>query len=135
MRTYTLILSAALSIALCSSAAVAQDDNKDGFKVLFNDYMNRLKKTRTVTNASPLIDAIPFVLSLAPDGGGSIVKVLAAAEEARVDKQVGGSDQNSGSTTVVRKGSVPSVLGFAVENGAIKQSVTGTTVTFQTNPT
>ncbi|HKW76443.1 MAG TPA: hypothetical protein VJN64_13020 [Terriglobales bacterium] len=56
-------------------------------------------------------------------------------EESRTDKQVGTSSSNgAGGTSVVSKGSVPAVLGFAVENGALTQSVSGTTITFRGNP-
>jgi hypothetical protein len=59
---------------------------------------------------------------------------VAAAEDARVDKQVGGGDSNVGSTSLVSKGSIPSILGYAVENGALAREVSGTTITFRGNP-
>lgn len=55
-------------------------------------------------------------------------------EEARVDKQVGGAATNSGATTLVSKGSTPSILGYAVEHGALTRMVNGTTITFRGNP-
>jgi len=55
-------------------------------------------------------------------------------EEARVDKQVGTSANSSGTTSLVAKPSVPAILGFAVENGAIEKSTSGTTITFRGNP-
>jgi hypothetical protein len=57
-----------------------------------------------------------------------------AAEDVRVDKQVGGGDSNAGSTSLVSKGSIPSILGYAVENGALTREVSGTTITFRGNP-
>jgi len=60
------------------------------------------------------------------------VRVIAEAN--RMDKQVGASSRGSGSTTLVPSGSVPRVLGFAVEAGALTQTVSGTSMTFQTNP-
>lgn len=60
---------------------------------------------------------------------------LVEAEESRVDKQVGSTPgSSSGSTSLVVKGGVPSVLGFAVENGGLVESVNGTTITFRGNP-
>ncbi|HKC64007.1 MAG TPA: hypothetical protein VKB86_10235, partial [Pyrinomonadaceae bacterium] len=56
------------------------------------------------------------------------------AEESRTDKQVGGDSSNAGSTSLVTKGNVPAILGFAVENGALEKDVTGTTITFRGNP-
>jgi hypothetical protein len=56
------------------------------------------------------------------------------AEEARVDKQVGGGPANASSTSLVVKGGTPSVLGFAVENGALSKDTRGTIMTFRGNP-
>lgn len=55
-------------------------------------------------------------------------------EEARVDKQVGGPASSSGSTSLVSKGSVPAIIGVAVENGAIQKTTSGTTITLRGNP-
>ena len=55
-------------------------------------------------------------------------------EDARTDKQVGTSAASAGSTSLVSKGSVPSILGLAVENGAIEKSTSGTSLTFRGNP-
>ena len=52
-------------------------------------------------------------------------------EDARIDKQVGAPGNTAGSTSVVSKGAVPSILGFAVENGALTQQAVGTKVTFR----
>ena len=52
----------------------------------------------------------------------------------RIDKQVGASAGNSGSTSLVSKGSVPALIGLAVESGALYQSVSGDIVTFRINP-
>ncbi len=60
--------------------------------------------------------------------------ILVQAEDERVDVQVGGGSSNAGSTSLVYKGSVPAILGFAVENGALTQSKSGTTITFRGNP-
>jgi hypothetical protein len=55
-----------------------------------------------------------------------------AVEEARTDKQVG-APAGSGSTSLVSKGAVPGILGFAIENGALTQGTSGTTVTLRGN--
>ena len=70
-----------------------------------------------------------FVLySLGPRVYASLV------EENRVDKQIGASGGGSGSTSLVSRGSVPSLLSLAVEGGALYQSVSGSVVTFRLNP-
>lgn len=58
----------------------------------------------------------------------------ALVEENRIDKQLGSSAASSGSTSLVSKGSVPSLIGLAVESGALYQSVSGNVVTFRLNP-
>jgi hypothetical protein len=55
-----------------------------------------------------------------------------AVEDARTDKQVG-APAGAGSTSLVSKGSVPGILGFAVENGALTQTTSSTTVTLRGN--
>ncbi len=64
----------------------------------------------------------------------AIHKLAAEVDEARVDKQVGSGSSTSGSTSLTSKGSVPAVLGFAVENGALERSVSGSTITFRGRP-
>lgn len=54
-------------------------------------------------------------------------------EDARIDKQVGSPGSSPGSPNAVSKGAVPAVLGFAVENGALTQAISGTSVTFRGN--
>jgi hypothetical protein len=54
-------------------------------------------------------------------------------EDARTDKQVGAPASADGSTSLVSKGSVPGILAFAVENGALTQSTSATTVTVRGN--
>jgi hypothetical protein len=61
-------------------------------------------------------------------------KFLVEAEEARTDKQVEGGPENAGTTSLVVKGGAPTVLGFAVANGALTESRSGTTYTFRGNP-
>jgi hypothetical protein len=62
-------------------------------------------------------------------------QALSDLEEKRFDKQVGASTSGgAGTTSLTTKGSVPSLLGFAVENGAMTRSVSGTTITFRAVP-
>ena len=61
-------------------------------------------------------------------------KYLLAAENSRTDKQVGSTSSSSGSTSLTQKGGVPAVLAFAVENGALTQTISGTTITFRGTP-
>lgn len=55
-------------------------------------------------------------------------------EASRTDKQLGADPKSSGTTSLAVKGGIPSVLSWAVENGAAVASRDGTTVTFRVNP-
>ena len=55
-------------------------------------------------------------------------------ETARTDKQIGASSKSAGSTSLVEKPGFAQLLGFAIERGAIKQAIDGTTLTLSTSP-
>jgi hypothetical protein len=55
-------------------------------------------------------------------------------EEARTDKQISSTSSTPGTTSLVTKGTVPEILGLAVENGAATETQTGTILTFRANP-
>jgi hypothetical protein len=59
---------------------------------------------------------------------------LSLVEKNRLDKQVGSTSGSNGTTNIVSRGSVPQLLGLAVENGAAYQTATGNTITFRLNP-
>ncbi len=61
-------------------------------------------------------------------------KFAGILESRRIDKQVGSTSGSSGSTSLVPSGSVPALLGLAVEYGGLTQSFNGTTVTLRTTP-
>ena len=63
-----------------------------------------------------------------------VPEAVADAENARTDKQIGGNEAQNGTTSLVSKGGVPAILGFAVENGALTRTDSGTTITFRLNP-
>jgi len=70
--------------------------------------------------------------------GAAVARKLEAyrylGETARTDKQVGASATSSGSTSAVDKPGLISLLGFAVEHGAIQQDVSSTALTLTTSP-
>lgn len=55
-------------------------------------------------------------------------------ETARTDKQIGAAPKASGSTSAIEKPGFARLLGLAVENGAILQEVSGTSLTLSTSP-
>ncbi len=54
-------------------------------------------------------------------------------ENFRADKQPGATSAGEGTTTLVSRGAIPRAMAFAVENGALAQSISGTVVTFRGN--
>ncbi|HUS12709.1 MAG TPA: hypothetical protein VMZ30_19725, partial [Pyrinomonadaceae bacterium] len=80
------------------------------------------------------LDADFIRLVIIVDAKKGRAEELVRAEEARVDKQVGGGSSNAGTTSLVTKGNVPAILGFATEHGALTQENDGTTITFRGNP-
>ena len=78
-----------------------------------------------------------YLLSIAfaqPRGTAVARELAKVVETARVDKQLGSGSSASGSTSVTEKGAVPEILAFAVENGALTKSQSGTTISFKGNP-
>jgi hypothetical protein len=92
------------------------------------------QRPRATVSLTANLDEFLSILTAKLIGREERAKFLLEAEEARTDKQVGAGPSASGSTSLVVKGSAPTVLGFAVENGALLRSASGTTVTFRGNP-
>jgi len=61
------------------------------------------------------------------------LRLLQQFEDERADKQIGATSSASGTTTLISKGTVPKILGVAVENGAVSETQSGTTATFRAN--
>lgn len=61
-------------------------------------------------------------------------EAVTEAENARTDKQLEVNEAQSGTTSLVSKGGIPAVLGFATAYGALTRSEEGTTITFTLNP-
>jgi hypothetical protein len=61
-------------------------------------------------------------------------KALLESMESKADKQLGASATSTGTTSLASKGLVPQLLGAAVEEGALDQSVSGKVVTFRAKP-
>jgi len=61
-------------------------------------------------------------------------QIRVETETARTDKQIGASNLADGTTSLLDKPGIPSLLGFALEHGAIDKQVNGTTLTLTTSP-
>ncbi|HJT28012.1 MAG TPA: hypothetical protein VJ784_11425 [Pyrinomonadaceae bacterium] len=93
--------------------------------------IDRRKKANTVQGLRLNRDFFFVMITLLAREGRA--QYVVEAENERVDKQVGSDVSSSGSTSLVSKGSVPSILGFAVDTGALLKSTNGSTLTFRGN--
>jgi hypothetical protein len=66
------------------------------------------------------------------DGSG-VLSFLATAAESRIDTQNGVSSSGAGTTSVVERSGISDVLGVALEEGAVTQTISGTNLTLQGN--
>jgi hypothetical protein len=110
---------------------------------VFMDSFSDLVDQLVALNANPPLDIADQVDDLVNILGTRKTKFLRYArgispdyrflEDARTDKQIGAAAASSGSTSLVSKGTVPKFFGFAVENGALTNSTSGTATTFRGN--
>ena len=130
------IVIAAVAIVLVASPLRAQQD--DPFRrAVLAPTIDDLKKQRASPDKQDYPDAIDQALladKYVLAASSSTANGRFIAEANRLDKQVGASGRGTGTTNLVSSGSVPRLLGFAMETGAITQTVSGTSITFQTNP-
>ena len=109
---------------------------------LFKDPVLALKKSKKdkgkpgALTAQQVIEqnASLFIEAVAAPSLMSLPLFRSEVQAWRTDVQTESPSSSAGSTSLVGKGSVPSLLGLAVENGALTQSTSGTSVTFRTNP-
>lgn len=112
-------------------------DAASAFEKFFCGRVKVLQRDKTLNSTGALAgldlrrDFFFFMIALLAREGRA--QYVLAAEEERVDKQVGSDASSSGSTSLVSKGSVPSIFGFAVDTGALLKSTSGSTITFRGN--
>jgi hypothetical protein len=107
------------------------------FKALLAGAVNRIQ-TDKGTNPTATIDLrntfMLLALSLTEETRKDVVaNFTSKADEVKTDKQTG-SNQGGGSSSLVTKASIPAVLGFAVENGALTRTENSTGITFSGTP-
>lgn len=64
----------------------------------------------------------------------SYAAFVTEAQENRIDQQMGAGPTSNSATSIVSKGGIPYLLGFAVENGAATRTDKDTSITFRVNP-
>jgi hypothetical protein len=131
-----------VSLALASSAR-AQSPVQAQLEIKKESLLAAVRDQKTKKAQVQAVDldlrAAPelYLLSIAfaqPRGTAVARELAKVVETARVDKQLGSGSSASGSTSVTEKGAVPEILAFAVENGALTKSQSGTTISFRGNP-
>jgi len=133
---------AALLLALAPAVAHAQSDQRPAatFQDLWRQRVTQIRKVNTERSMAQQ-DKIQELILIQQNLKAFLLYAQArsqtldvrALEDARIDKQVGSPGNASGSGSVVSKGAVPGILGFAVENGALTQEATETSVTLRGN--
>jgi hypothetical protein len=83
-----------------------------------------------VTNAGNFAG---YIVAFAPNAMSTMTPAFHAYEEQRLDKQVSGPGSAGGTGSAVSTGSVPWLFGFAVEHGAVTQSVENNNAVFRGN--
>jgi hypothetical protein len=66
--------------------------------------------------------------------GESYAAFVTEAQENRIDQQMGAGPTSNSATSIVSKGGIPYLFGFAVENGAATRTEKDTSITFRLNP-
>lgn len=112
------------------AAAPAKRSIEEQIKIKVNEIADKVSATNN--DDADLLVTHPDLVFLALARRESR-KFVGDIQDIRVDKQVGGGSENAGSTSLVSKGLAPAILGFAAENGALTQGVSGTTITYRGN--
>jgi hypothetical protein len=127
MRRYWIASITLMLLAFAGSASAQAAADQAGMLA------RRAAVARELVDDPFSIDRFANYVSALGNRAGALVKLLEQYEEERSDKQVGATSSAPGTTTLVSKGTAPKILGLAVENGAVTQSVSGTTATFRAN--
>lgn len=148
-NTFVIFLVATTALSSFPQAVFAQQSYpKEASAVLELAEMAAKDTVKNVKDAIPGNDATPVqmrissllfytvadALGLDTGLGMSLETYQFLGETARTDKQNGTSAKAEGSTSLTEKPGFAQLLGFAVEHGAIKQTIDGTTLTLSTSP-
>jgi hypothetical protein len=93
--------------------------------------IQRDKQANQITGLDLRRDFFFFMITLLAREGRA--QYVVAAENERVDKQSGSDASGSGSTSLVSKGSVASILSTALDTGGLLKSLNGSTMTLRGN--
>lgn len=103
-------------------------------RLAFQVAINKWDITLDRDQSDLLILLIAKLLKAKKGEGESYAAFVTQAQDQRIDQQMGASPTANSATSIVAKGGIPSLLGFAVENGAATQTEKDTSITFRVNP-
>ncbi len=123
--------------AQCPASAKKLDD--DSATRIFGPYaktlLNEKANNHEDSMGETVLEKIPFLESWAVTSPKSaLTNRLADLELDRWNKETSSGSGAAGKTSVASQGSVASLFSFAVENGALTRTDSGTTITFRTSP-
>ena len=122
----------AVTVPAQGTASSTSDDCQVVLKGLTPDIRDALTNSTDRSAAMRAIESWPSFLCLTVSDAIRS-QLLSEAEEKRLDKQVGAGSNSAGTTSLVSKGSSPSLFGFALEHGGLTQTTDGNTITFRSN--
>lgn len=128
---------AALTLLFACHGAAAAQTHQESWRAQVKEIAKlraaaKLEMGQNIERAIDInLNLTPFVLFVYEQG---LTRELRLVEDARTDKQLGAPPAaTGGSTSLVSKGGVPAILAFAVEHGALTQTVNDTSVTLRGN--
>jgi hypothetical protein len=136
-HTAAVSCSSPLTIANFKSHAAVMSSATSVAKRMLGEY--NLDKT-TIPNLNNIWNGFnadllaASVLCTPPSPQAQKDKSTAKAKTAQTNKQNGAPSASDGSTSIAQKVGIPELLGVAVENGAITNNVSGTTMTLSSTP-
>lgn len=117
--------------------AYGQAGQKSPEDVALDKLVLQVKAQPNADNRVPIVtnagNFVAYIVALKPDAKLGMAPAFHAYEEQRIDKQVGESGSAGGTDSAVSKGSVPWLFGFALEHGAVTQSVENNNIVFRGN--
>jgi hypothetical protein len=124
---------ACTAVAVLATAAAASAQQPQSSPALAQIRASEAQDMQEDTAPRPSFAKDIDYIALVAREEGLLLRALQVYAEERSDKQLGATSSASGTTTLVSKGTVPQILAFALENGAVSRTISGTTVTVRSN--
>lgn len=138
-----LSLCAALGLALCATSAVAEESphvEDEATAIIWESLISELERFEGEDGAPGVtlhwrkIVGFEVLRLYQPERITQLAAFQYLGETARTDKQVGSNASSLGTTSLLEKPGIASLLAVALERGAIQQETSGTNVNLRTSP-